>query len=308
MARAALFSRKQPGGVFTISEIERQPGSVFFVHSGTGTDGAGYGQNPDAPLATLDYAVGLCTADKGDKIYCLPGHAEDVAAASAVDIDVAGISVIGLGNGNNRAKFTGITGAGATIEINGANIRLENLIFVAGFTNGLTQFVDVKTASDDLVFKNCEWRELLNTQEFLVAVTIEATQSRITFDGCRFKSIIGGDSLAAIKTEGAITDLVVKNCSFNGDWLDAVIDADATAITTPEFYDLYIRNADPTNGFGITIDAATIASVANCVILTQKANTVPVAVVTASFFANVIGTDVAATQGIPLPAAATAWT
>jgi len=69
----------------------------------------------------------------------------------------------------------------------------------------------------------------------------------------------------------------------------------------PEFGHLMIRNADPTNGFGITVDAATIGTFWNLHILTQKANTVPIAVVTASFFSEVYGTDVAATNAIVLP-------
>src|SRR5512138_1472506 len=102
MARTELFSRKQPGGVYTIEGIDKQPGAVFFVHSGTGTDGAGYGKNPDSPVATLDYAIGLCTASKGDVIYVLPGHAENLTTATSLTMDVAGVKVIGLGWGPLR--------------------------------------------------------------------------------------------------------------------------------------------------------------------------------------------------------------
>jgi len=105
MSRTGLYVRKQPGGVFDITDIQNHPGNVFFVHSGTGTDGAGYGQNPDAPTATLDYAIGLCTASKGDVIYVLPGHAESFAATEGFDADMAGIKIIGLGWGNNRPTF-----------------------------------------------------------------------------------------------------------------------------------------------------------------------------------------------------------
>lgn len=307
MARTALFSRKQSGGVFTIANMAEHPGNVWFVDSALGSDAAGFGYNPDSPFATLAYAFSSDVLASGDVVYVMPGHAEAVAAARGIIMDIAGVRVIGLGWGGNRPTFTGTTGATVTIEIAAANIWLENLLFVAGFTNGITEFIDVKTLSNDLVFKGCEWRETLNTQEFLKCVTIEATISRVTFDGCRFKGVIGGDSLAAIFAEGAITDLRVINSSFNGDWLDAVIDTDAGAITTPEFGNLMIRNADPTNGFAITINTATIGSFWDCAILTQKANTVPVAVLASSFFSNVIGTDVAATQGIPLPATATAW-
>ncbi len=97
--RTALFSRTQPGGVFTIADIDEHPGDIFFVHSGTGTDGAGYGQNPDSPVATIDYAIGLCTDSKGDVIYVMPGHNEGLGNAQ-IAVDVAGISIIGLGRGS----------------------------------------------------------------------------------------------------------------------------------------------------------------------------------------------------------------
>ena len=70
-SRTALFSRKQSGGVFTISDLRQHPGDIWFVDAGSGTDGDGYGQNPDAPFATLDYAVGKCTASQGDVIYLM---------------------------------------------------------------------------------------------------------------------------------------------------------------------------------------------------------------------------------------------
>ena len=52
--RTALFSRHQPGGVWTIENLVEHPGNVWFVNSADGTDGAGYGRNPDAPFATAD--------------------------------------------------------------------------------------------------------------------------------------------------------------------------------------------------------------------------------------------------------------
>src|SRR4051812_44805907 len=104
MARTELFSRKQPGGVFTLVGIGDHPNDIFFVSSGTGTDAAGYGQNPDSPVATIDYAIGLCAAGKGDTIYVLPGHTETIIAAAGVAADVASINIIGLGTGRNRPR------------------------------------------------------------------------------------------------------------------------------------------------------------------------------------------------------------
>ena len=78
MGRTALFSRHQPGGVFTVSDIVDHPGDIFFVDSGAATaaDSAGAGRSPDAPFATIDYAIGQCAANNGDVIYVMPGHTD----------------------------------------------------------------------------------------------------------------------------------------------------------------------------------------------------------------------------------------
>jgi hypothetical protein len=50
MARTELFARKQAGGMFSVVNQSLTTGNIFFVNSVTGTDAAGYGQNPDAPV------------------------------------------------------------------------------------------------------------------------------------------------------------------------------------------------------------------------------------------------------------------
>ena len=115
MTRTALFSRHQPGGVFTIDDLEQHPGDIWFVNNTVtaATDATGYGQNPDAPFATLDYAIGQCTASNGDVIYVMPGHAEDLTAADSIDVDVAGIKIIGLGWGALKPTFSTTAAAGS---------------------------------------------------------------------------------------------------------------------------------------------------------------------------------------------------
>ena len=49
--RTALFSRDQPGGVFSIQDMLEHPGDIWFVDSNattTGADSVGYGKSPDA--------------------------------------------------------------------------------------------------------------------------------------------------------------------------------------------------------------------------------------------------------------------
>src|SRR5690606_16155543 len=117
-------------------------------------DSAGKGQTPDAPFATIDYAVGKCTANKGDLIIVLPGHAETVSAAGGLDLDVAGIRIVGIGNGRNRPTITvgGVVGAGITVDA--ANITLENVVITTSLDN-VTLVLDVKAA--DFTLRDCEF-------------------------------------------------------------------------------------------------------------------------------------------------------
>lgn len=131
-------------------------GSVFWVHSGTGSDQASRGKEPERPLASIDYAVGLCTADKGDVIVVMPGHAENVIEAAGIVLDIAGVKIVGLGSGSLRPTLTFKTAITADMDIDAANITIENILFVNGIDN-LTAPIDVNAA--DFTMINCETRD-----------------------------------------------------------------------------------------------------------------------------------------------------
>src|SRR4051812_34369402 len=78
--------------------------TYYFVNSVTGSNGNQ--GTADSPLATIDYAIGLCVADKGTVIVVQPGHTETVSAAGGIACDVAGIYIIGLGAGTDRPQVT----------------------------------------------------------------------------------------------------------------------------------------------------------------------------------------------------------
>lgn len=180
--RSPLFARKQAGGVFTIVGIDKMPGDVFFVNSATGADVAGNGQNPDAPFATLAYAVGLVTSGQGDVIFVMPGHVENIAAASGIACTKTNFSIIGLGNGIKRPTFSFTTIASATWAISGANVTVQNIrvtstiaalvsmfvITAAGVTldtvdyledgtHDVLQFALLNASATDCTIQNCSW-------------------------------------------------------------------------------------------------------------------------------------------------------
>jgi len=184
-----LFVRHQPGGFFAVTDRENIPsGSVFWVHAGTGTDGAGYGRNPDAPLATLDYAVGLCTANKGDVIYLMPGHAENIANGTGCVLDVAGVKVVGLGYGALRPTLSLITANTATISITAANCWVENVLVVSNYLSVAAAITLAATATGTTL-KNVECRNTSVILGALIQVSIAALCSDVTIDGFRFNEI-----------------------------------------------------------------------------------------------------------------------
>lgn len=115
--------------------------NVYWVHSGTGSNSTaeGYGSF-DTPFATVDYAIGVCTASRGDIILVKEGHAESLSSASAITADVAGITILGLGEGRSRPTFTFMTTA-TTIVISAANVTFRNMRFVAGIADVVAGFI-----------------------------------------------------------------------------------------------------------------------------------------------------------------------
>ena len=225
MARTALYAKKQAGGIFTFTNEGETTGSKFWVHAGTGTDGAAYGQNPDTPCATTDYANGLCTASKGDRIYVMPGHAEAITAATSCVLDIAGVQVIGLGTGALRPLLTFTTAAAATISITAPNVHVENIQCLSAFTNGITAGFTVGALADGLRLKNIRMEESLNTQEFLIGVSIAAACHDVGIEGFRFYGIDGGTDSSAIFFAGASNYSYVKDFFIVGDFSGAIIDA-----------------------------------------------------------------------------------
>lgn len=136
--KGPLAIRKASGGVYLVSDETQSTGNYFFVNSGGGTqaaDTAGYGTNPDTPFLTLAFALTQVTANNGDRIYVMPGHTESVIAASTIAFTVAGATVIGLGEGDNRPTFSWTTILSATMTMSSANCRISNCIFdVTGIT------------------------------------------------------------------------------------------------------------------------------------------------------------------------------
>lgn len=282
-------------------------GNIWFVDSGASANGSGL--SPDDPFTTLNAAVAAATASNGDIIYLMEGHAETIDSAADVDISKAGLKIIGLGHGGIRPTFTFSTTADGTFAVGASNTYIENVLFLANFTNGVTAGVDIDDSHTDVYFKKCEWRATAATKEFLTAVTIAATAVRVTFDSCYFFEL-AGDATAAITTEGAAEDITVQDCLFYGTYSTAVLSfaAGTNVNLRPRVFRNVSYNSNTAAGLFAAIDSGTVGFFVGNRSGIGKANTVPVTDGSASVFANNFATDAANLGSLEYPATPTAWT
>lgn len=134
--------------------------------------------------ATIDAAIGLCTANAGDVIVVLPGHTETVANATTIVADVAGISIIGLGQGTNRPTITLATSTAASIPVTAENVRFSNLNFRSNLANIVTLFY---LSADGFTLENCNITasSISSTSlGFLAIITTSTTDA-----GCDFMTV-----------------------------------------------------------------------------------------------------------------------
>jgi len=230
----------QPGGAFTVSDVMAHPGNIWFVDSGASgaSDGSGYGRNPDAPFATLDYAIGQCTASNGDTILVMPGHTETLGADSAVDVDVAGLKIIGLGWGASRPTFNATAAAG-DFKLAAASTYIENLLFTGG-VDATTGIIEVSAA--DCTIKNCEFRDV--TGQATDVLTAVNNSDRLVIDGFRVIGAAAAGCNSAIAIDGC-DDLTIKNFDLYGNFAVGGIDFRTTASNRVRVHDgrIWTENA-----------------------------------------------------------------
>jgi hypothetical protein len=231
----------QMGGVPVGVGNEMVTGSVFFVDSTTGNAGNG-GKKPTDPMATIDQAINKCTANKGDKIYVMPNHAETILNATTLVPDVAGISIIGLGNGSNQPEIT-FGHANASIVPSADNITFKNLRFIAGITAVL---IGINVDGHYFTMENCTTDFSTTAFDFVDHVDVSA-YDYCTIKNCRF---IAENATAGSNTGIQFVDanhIKIINNYFSGDFAEAAIWNITTAGVSILIQNNVIYNDDTAN-------------------------------------------------------------
>lgn len=215
---------------------------AFWVDSNTGSD-----QNKgtfNRPVATLEKAVSLCTSGRGDVILVKEGHSESLSAA--LEIDKAGVRIIGLGH--NPANLPQITiTADVSVELDANNVLLQGLRFTAG-ASGITAGVAVTASVTGSSIVGCYFDQT-SSFEFSRAIRVNDACDNTLIQGCfvnqGLQAAISGVSL----TNGSDSVQVVDNVMF-GDYSVANIQGTTEASTN-----VIIRDNILSNGVGGDLNA-----------------------------------------------------
>ena len=187
------------GGAFTST------GKAFFVDSNTGSNSYD-GISKSDPFSTVTYALTKCTANKGDIIYCMPGHVEP----ADVDVNKAGVTIIGIGHGYLRPRFQLVTNTSASLTISSCDVTIENIVVFSTIA-AIAHAVEVN--ADDFTILNCEYQMTETTMTPLLGIVVSTSADRCRIDG--FKMIIPSTTNATgcspIRLNGG-SNHVIQNC------------------------------------------------------------------------------------------------
>lgn len=250
----SLFS----GAPLIADHLTATTGRVFYVGSTAvpggvvGVDAAGaFGDSPQRPFATIDYAIGQCAANRGDIIYVLPGHNEGITAS--ITLDVAGVQILGLGHGNTRPVID-FDGTAATIEMDAANTRLSNVVLRASVTAGV---VAINVDADRVEIDHIETDFEATGDDFITTVDVDAFDYAHIHDNVFTGELTAGADEAIRLDDSNFT--VIEHNRFTGQWANAPIFNEGALCSALTVRHNIIYNADTSvyNGIDFTTMSST---------------------------------------------------
>lgn len=194
-------------------------GEAFFVNNATvrpvggvaGSDTPNAGLTPLQPFATVDYAIGRCTASRGDGIFVFGNHAETVTAA--VTLDVAGVQIIGIEQGALKPTIT-VNGAIDCMTVTAARCSIRNLLLTIVTTDAATALINVAAA-------NCLIENIKMLPSAAAVNVVDCITLATGGDDCVIKDIDCRNTTVAVNSfvniEAAIARLTIKDSFFFGD-------------------------------------------------------------------------------------------
>lgn len=218
------FAKGHTSMEIPLVDIQNSDGNVFWVDStnGLASDSAGGRGTFKYPFATIDYAIGRCSANNGDKIIVAAGHAESVASATDLVADIAGISIIGMGIGENRPVITFTTVDTAVLDITGADVRISNILFKGNIAN---QAKMIDLSAKRIRIDNCKFMEGSATGLEFIDINggVANACDGAVISNNEFYAPTAGNYNSAIELAEANDTITIENNTIWGDFDDGCI-------------------------------------------------------------------------------------
>lgn len=247
---------------------------VLFVDSGhtnaLDADDTEHGHEITKPLATWDFANGLCTAGEQSIIFLAPGHNENLGAAQ-IDLDVIGVHTIGIGSGSLKPRIdyddvassidigannvsiqnvdflpsTGSVLIGIHVETDVTNLHLKDIRFLIGEdgagTDEFVKAVEMTSGNDDCVFEDVTIFAHDSSAQATHGIHIAAAADRTIF---RNVVIDGPYATGGIVEAAAGVNLIVENCAVDVSGTNYGFDGSSTFAKRVNNVDGQVREDD----------------------------------------------------------------
>lgn len=223
-------------------------GSVFYVdNAATGDADGTTWANAEV---TIEGAIANCTANAGDFILVAPYHTETLGAgADGVDVDKAGITIIGLGKGYARPKIDYDTATDEfVLGAGGDDATIINLWFHSNI-DSTVKAIDVEAGCIGWTIKNCLFDvETWATDEFDNAIIVGDASDGGTIENCEFR-MGTADAVSAIFLDHDADYTRIIGNKIYGDYSTACIENDTAACIDIEIADNVLYNGQ--DGIGL---------------------------------------------------------
>lgn len=267
------------GVPFVPTDFVGTGGKVFWVGNRSGLP-AGNGASPEYPLSTLNAGLAKCVSGRGDIVYVLPGHAEDVPVANSWSSLVAGTKIIGLGDiGADAPTFTW-SATGSTVLANVANVRLQNLrLLMAGSltsTTALTVTTGITGTAAGWRVIGCDINVAVDADQLnTTAITLAVGCKGWTFANNEIWGGTAGTVTGVIVTAGAVDRLKIVGNDIRACATAQLLDLSNAAITDNLILNNQMQNKLDTTTAVIKPHATSTGIVDNNIWYTAAAGTAP---------------------------------
>ncbi len=233
------------------------PGEVFWVNStsilplgGKSPSGNSPGTYQE-PVATIAQALDLCKASRGDIIAVMPGYTEIVATAAGLALDVAGVAIVGLGQGGIKPVITS-SATGSTITVTAADVSVTNIRFTSSVAN---MAVGLSVTGINFAVDSCEFMCDDAGEGIITAISATATATglRVTNTTINLESSVAGVSVSDVAEVGILTladNSYIKDNWILGDYSVAAIQNKTTIATGLIIDSNRVYNVSATAGNG----------------------------------------------------------